>query len=45
MHRKAYDLLLMSQAAAKFNLRDVSRSWKASCSFRRSISSTEKRPV
>jgi hypothetical protein len=27
VHRKAYDLLLMSQAAAKFNLRDVMESW------------------
>ena len=27
VHRKAYDLLLMSQAAAKFNLRDVIEFW------------------
>ena len=27
VHRKAYDLLLMSQPAAKFNLRDVIEFW------------------
>jgi hypothetical protein len=27
VHRKVYDLLLMSQAAAKFNLRDVIEFW------------------
>jgi hypothetical protein len=27
VHRKAHDLLLMSQAAAKFNLRDVIEFW------------------